>query len=176
MNWECRERIKRNLIKQLMEKKLFFSPYFEFLIRKENEYIGYVSERDGSNESIVIFNDEIKIIPIDEIIVTCDHLTILEGCFETYLFSKLSSGYEIIDIHEQQHQYLWDFIYEFNEITELYEYGVIKYLSFCKSAGITYAYMKFYKGTKYNLYEKYHLVCPIHLALNDIRKGYLCSE
>lgn len=175
MNIETRNKIKHSVKEKINSNHLVDEPSFEFIIRKGNHYICYIEEYTTFNEFICVFNESIDMIPTDEIIVTNGIDGEIEGCAEAYLFFKLSSGYEVIDIHKEIHQQLWSFIHEFSSIADEFEYGAKKYLTFCEQTGITYEYMNNYNSCSSNLYEKYHIINPFQQLLNQLQKG-LCHE
>lgn len=173
MDRELRKQINKSIRKQLIESKQFHSPILEFTIRNENEYIVLALERDQSKECVVILSKPMQMIPIDEVTVNGVPNFQFEGCIEAYFFSKLNFGYEIVDVHEEIHEFLWSFIEEFYPVANLFEKGVKKYLQFCNCSGITFNYLNFYKGIHTNLYEKYHIFCPLEQWFEQLQINHL---
>ncbi len=170
MNPDIKNRIKYKLKKKIIDTKQFHKPCIDFILRKGNEYVCCVSENSTGDQYICKFSDQIEIVSCDDLVISDGLDVVIEGCVEAYLFMCLENGYEIIDIHQSLHDFIWTFAYAFLEIVELFEYGFKKYLLFCKEIGITYEYMKYYYNVQMDLYEKFNIQCPLSVFFNNVYK------
>lgn len=140
-----RWKFKEQACRLVSSSNLFHNPRIDFIMTKrKNHTVQYlIGVTDDNNpEKCFVFKPyaKNKIININDVhYQTKRERELFDDCIEGYLLSCIAHGYELCYMSLAVHLTIWSFIE--NYLSEVYEFKgtILKYLSFCRNTGITYA-------------------------------------
>ena len=131
-------------------KHLYEYPHIDFILVKEingkDYYAAGVSDQINPDESF-LFRPKArsKSIPIQNIRYDKQkYRELFDECVEGYVLQQLNKGYKIVYISIAFHIKLWGFIDNYYHSIDIFDVGLIYYMSFCYEIGLTSTFLSHY--------------------------------
>ena len=150
MLFKTRTEHLENIINEIFASKLYEHPHIDFILVKKingkDYYAAGVSDKINPHEAF-LFRPKArsKSIPIQNIRYDkqkCRDL--FDECIEGYVLQQMQKGYKIIYMSVDFHIELWGFIDNRYHSIDIFDDGLIYYMSFCYEIGITSTFLSYY--------------------------------
>ena len=139
-----------NILNEIENSNLYEYPHIDFILIKEingkDYYAAGVSDKINPHEAFLFRpKAKTKSIPIQNIRYDkqkCRDL--FDECIEGYVLQQMQKGYKIIYMSVDFHIALWGFIDNHYHSIDIFDDGLIYYMSFCYGIGLTSTFLSHY--------------------------------
>ena len=139
-----------NVLSEINHSKLYEYPHVDFILAKEINgkyyYTAGVSDKtDPSKAYLFRPKARARTIPLQNIRYDKQkYRELFDECVEGYVLQQLNKGYKIVYISIAFHIKLWGFIDNYYHSIDIFDDGLIYYMSFCYGIGLTSTFLSHY--------------------------------
>ena len=139
-----------NVLSEINHSKLYEYPHVDFILAKEINgkyyYTAGVSDKtDPSKAYLFRPKARARTIPLQNIRYDKQkYRELFDECVEGYVLQQLIKGYKIVYISIAFHIKLWGFIDNYYHSIDIFDVGLIYYMSFCYEIGLTSTFLSHY--------------------------------
>ena len=139
-----------NVLNEIGNSNLYEYPHVDFVLVKEingkDYYTAGVSDKINPDESFLFRpKARAKSIPIQNLrYEKQEYKKMFKECIEGYVLQQMQKGYKIIYMSIDFHIELWGFIDNYYHSIDIFDDGLIYYMSFCYGIGLTSTFLSHY--------------------------------
>lgn len=139
-----------NVLNEIGNSDLYEYPHVDFVLVKEingkDYYTAGISNEINPDESFLFRpKARAKSIPIQNLrYEKQEYKKLFKECIEGYVLQQMQKGYKIIYMSIDFHIELWGFIDNYYHSIDIFDDGLIYYMSFCYGIGLTSTFLSHY--------------------------------